>query len=198
MLNQEKGIFKFLMKFSDIMGLSVCWMFCSLPMVTLGAATAALYETVLCCIRNDEKNPYSHFFGGIKRCLRVSILPTLLGLAALVFLLWLYRVVYVMAAAGQRLGLVLVFGVALLIALTLGVWLVAVLLAARFDYRWGKLVAKAFKVTFGHVSAVTMVLVVGLFSVLAGKFTFLFILVLPVLAMLVMSYALEPIFETIS
>lgn len=38
----------------DLIGLSVCWMICSLPLFTAGAATVALYDATVHCVRREE------------------------------------------------------------------------------------------------------------------------------------------------
>ena len=39
------------------MALSVLWLLCSLPVLTLGAATTALYDSVVRCIRYKQPKP---------------------------------------------------------------------------------------------------------------------------------------------
>ena len=45
----------------DIMVLSILWFFCSLPAVTTGAASAALYDAAVHGIRRDEPGAYARF-----------------------------------------------------------------------------------------------------------------------------------------
>ena len=43
---------------TDILALSVLWLLCSIPVLTLGAATTALYDSVVRCIRYKQSGPY--------------------------------------------------------------------------------------------------------------------------------------------
>lgn len=48
-------------KVADIIYLSILWMICSLPIFTIGASTAALYEAIK-CLHNEEGKLTSAFF----------------------------------------------------------------------------------------------------------------------------------------
>ena len=52
--NPEKGIWVWLSTLVDICGLSILWTFLCLPVITAGPATAALYYTVVKCVRGRE------------------------------------------------------------------------------------------------------------------------------------------------
>ena len=49
--NPEKGIWAWLSTLVDVVGLSVLWIALCLPVATIGPATAALYYTVVKCVR---------------------------------------------------------------------------------------------------------------------------------------------------
>lgn len=51
---------------TDILALSVLWLLCSIPVLTLGAATTALYDSVVRCIRYKMPRPYERFFRTFK------------------------------------------------------------------------------------------------------------------------------------
>ena len=49
-----EGIMSFLNRIADIVILSALWCFYSIPIITIGASTAALYHTVIKVIRQDR------------------------------------------------------------------------------------------------------------------------------------------------
>ena len=57
----QGGLWRVLNTLTDIMALSVLWLLCSLPVLTLGAATTALYDSVVRCIRYKQSGPYERF-----------------------------------------------------------------------------------------------------------------------------------------
>ena len=62
----------------DVMVLSILWLFCSVPLATAGAASAALYDAAV---------------HGIRRELRTAVPAALLWGAALAGLLWFGRLI---------------------------------------------------------------------------------------------------------
>ena len=74
---------------TDILALSVLWLLCSIPVLTLGAATTALYDSVVRCIRYKQSGPYERFFRTFKNELVPGLLLTLLWGAIAALGLWM-------------------------------------------------------------------------------------------------------------
>ena len=98
--NPENSIWRVTGKLVDLMILSVFWLACSLPVVTLGPASAALYHTVVQCIRGNRRDSWTLFFRTFRDNLKVGALTTLVVLAVGAALLFLHGLAYQMAAAG--------------------------------------------------------------------------------------------------
>ncbi len=76
---------------TDIFALSTMWLLCSIPLVTIGAATTALYDSVVRCLRFRQPGPYRRFFKTFKSDILTSIGTTLLwGLIIAVFV-WVVK-----------------------------------------------------------------------------------------------------------
>ena len=69
--NPEKGIWVWLSTLVDVLGLSIFWACLCLPVVTIGPATAALYYTVVKCVRGRESGTFGYFF---RSFLRLSLI----------------------------------------------------------------------------------------------------------------------------
>ena len=93
-----------LIRLFDCMCLSVLWLAFSLPVITMGAASAALYTTVLKYIRRGEGYLWRTFWGAFKENWRRSTLAWLAALALLALLLIDALVFRSMALAGRPLG----------------------------------------------------------------------------------------------
>ena len=66
-------------KLGDVMILSLLWLLCSLPVVTAGAATSALYFSVVKCLREKtEDSPRECFFRSFRGCLKQGIAASLI------------------------------------------------------------------------------------------------------------------------
>ena len=72
--NPESGVWKPLGFFGDLVILSLLWCLCSVPLVTLGPATAALYDTVVHSMRRKEAPPFYRFFDTFRRELKEGVL----------------------------------------------------------------------------------------------------------------------------
>lgn len=75
-------------KLADVVLLSLLWTLCSLPLVTMGAATIALYDAVARCVHGNHESPFKYFFHVFMTELLRGILITLVW-AALGFVLYL-------------------------------------------------------------------------------------------------------------
>lgn len=72
----------------DMMVLSIFWFFCSIPLVTMGAASTALYDAAVHGIRRDEAGTYVRFFRTFRRELKTAALSTIVWGVPLVLVLW--------------------------------------------------------------------------------------------------------------
>lgn len=98
--SSEGPLIGFLQKIGTLIVLSVLFLLCSLPLVTMGAAASALYYAVAKSVRRERGYPTKEFFRAFKRNLKNGTILTVIfgGLAALI----LYnREVLWQASAGE-------------------------------------------------------------------------------------------------
>ena len=74
--------------------LSILWSICSIPVVTMGASTTALYSVTLKYVRGEEGYLTSSFFRAFRENFRQSTIVWLLSLAAGLFLFAVFAVYY--------------------------------------------------------------------------------------------------------
>lgn len=65
---------------ADILGAGFLWLICSVPVVTIGPATAALYYTVVKVVRRNRETVVKSFFHSFKNNLGQGIILTILYL----------------------------------------------------------------------------------------------------------------------
>lgn len=58
---------------TDVLGLSLLWCLCSLPLITFGAATTALYDAAVHGIRYAQEGTYRRFFHTFRRELKIGM-----------------------------------------------------------------------------------------------------------------------------
>lgn len=147
--NPENFYWKCFDKMADVLGLSLLWFFLSLPVVTAGAATTALYDAASRCVRGGEPGVYSRFFRTFKESFKPAALCTLLFGGALALLVAGHRIVAALAQENPPL-LVLAVVYYVLCACVMGYlcWLFPLL--SRYEYTFKGLCFTAVQFWFVH------------------------------------------------
>ncbi len=104
LFDMEGPLMGFLFKVFDCMGLSLLWLLFSLPVITMGAASAALYATVRRCLQDNEGHMISTFWNAFRENFKRSTLCWLIQLAVLALLVLDAAVFRSMKAGGDLLG----------------------------------------------------------------------------------------------
>ena len=102
--NLDNKFFRGVAKIVDCVWLSLLWLFCSIPIVTIGASTTALYYAVNKCLRNDRGYSSSEFFHSFKENFKQSTIIWLILLVLYAVLGFDYYVMKQLAEAGQEIG----------------------------------------------------------------------------------------------
>ena len=173
---------------TDILFLSVLWLACCIPVVTLGAATTALYDSVVRCIRYKHPGVYKRFFRTLRNELGRGCLCTLLwgAVAGISFLMLAWLRENGAVAAGSA------YYVALVIPLGAACWVFPIL--SRYSFTFRQLNVTAVKFALGHLpSTVILVLMTG--GVIGASIRWIFPLAFaPAVLMLLWSLFTEPAF----
>ncbi|MCR5663314.1 MAG: DUF624 domain-containing protein [Oscillospiraceae bacterium] len=192
--NPESGLWRIFGFIGDVLLLSLLWTLCSAPLLTLGAASAALYDAVVSGFRRREPEYLSRFFRTLKRELKASLLPTLLW-AAILFGAWLLLRALAGLAAGTA-GLVLTAAGLALLMIPLGCACWVFPLLSRFTLSFKALNGNAVRLAAGHMAA-SYALAAGLAAAvwLTLRLALLPLFFLPALLALYFSLWMEPVFR---
>ena len=195
--DSESPFFRFLGWVLDIAVLSVLWLVCSLPIVTIGPASAALYYSCAKCLRHGEPGPYRNFFSAFRQNLKIGTGATAVFLLLAVLLSAGYQLLTAAAGADSSVwGAVRVMYLVLLV-IPVSVAACAFPLLSRFTYTVGALLSNSLRMTFRHLPRM---LAVGALTATAVALTVLFwycgvILLTPALCALLSTFLLEPVFR---
>ena len=196
--NPEKGIWAWLSSLVDIVGLSVLWTALCLPVVTAGPATAALYYTVVKCVRKRESGAFGYYLRSFRDNLKTGAAATLIVLPAAVLLLGLHHIV---RWYGTRTGgLLYILYVAQYFALMLPAGMLCWLfpLLGRFEYGVRDLFRTAFQLTLAHLPSTVVVVLLTAQAALFCIARWWPVVFMPVTAMLLVSLFTERIFQKYS
>lgn len=84
--NSDSGFSKFMNRVADLFILNILWIFCSIPIITIGATTTALYSVNLKFIDNEEENLIKTFFKSFKENFKKSTIIWLIILSLSIIL----------------------------------------------------------------------------------------------------------------
>lgn len=148
--NPENYFWKYLDKMADVVGLSLLWFLCSLPVLTIPAASTALYDCAVRCIRGGQPGVYSRFFRTLRSEFRLAT-PSGLLWAAVLFLPFAGYNILTNAPQATRPMLVLAVVYYVLMALPAGVlcWLFP--LASRYKLTFRELNRTALQLWLAHL-----------------------------------------------
>ena len=189
--NPESLVWKPLGYLGDLVMLSLLWTVFSIPVVTLGPASAALYDAAVHSIRRKEETVLARFFSTFKRELKQGIISTLIMAAAAAVLLGVPLLLLRARGGAYLLAVVLVLAFFLLCVLC---WLWPVL--SRFEMGLGALLNTSVRLAFGHILRSAAMAVLWAAAIYAGLRFVAPFFVCPALAALLSSYLIEPVFRS--
>lgn len=191
--NPEGFLWKFFDKVADIFILSILWFVCSLPVVTAGAASTALYDSVAHCLRYGEAGTYKRFFKTFKSDLKITIFSTLLW--GVILFAGVFVVLYLRAAAesDEKYAIFYIFYLVLMILPTGTVcWIWPAF--SRFTYTFKTLNSTALKLAVAYLPRTVLLAVSLVASVIFSLRYVLPTFFLPALLVWGWTYLTEPVF----
>lgn len=135
---------------TDSLLLSGLWCLCSLPLVTSGAATTALYDAAVHGIRNREPGTYRRFFRTFRAELKTGICISLLWGLILLFCDYVLALLDEAAAESTQAAL-MAGGYRALMAVPMCAAAWSCMLLSRFTYRFRELTANALRFLLAHL-----------------------------------------------
>lgn len=178
----------------ELVTLSLLWGVCSVPLVTMGPAAAALYDCTVRNLRGGENELFARFFRTFKRELKTGALSTLLWALLLALPLLAYRL-SAPALAGTAAGRALAVGVLVLLFFELAVLAWVFPLLSRFTFDFAGLNRTALLLALGHILRGALCALLGALGFLACYLFTSPLIFVPGLTALLWSYLMEPVFR---
>lgn len=195
LFNLENGFFSVIGKVWDLVLLSIIWLICCIPFVTIGPATAAMYYAVVKVIRRERGYVTREFFHSFKDNLKVGLISNLLfGIAA-----YILYVDFMYTKSLQTTGKIygdLMFAVFVAITIiSVFVLVFSYPILSRFTLNVRGLFKTSFIIAMKHFpTTLTLVFVVGIFAI-GCYLIYPLIFIAPALCCLVCSFLIERIFK---
>ncbi len=191
----HRTIIDWLMKVGTFCGLSLVWLLCCLPVVTIATSSIALYDSVVhCVLREDDAHPYKRFFSGFKSELLRGICISVLWLALGTLFFFGFRYLYVM---GQENSVVSVYSMiyagTLLIPLIAYLWMIPI--ESRFEHGFFSLHKTAFAFSLAYLPTSGLLLLVLAVTVVLLLVMPALLVLLPAISATVQAALIEKVFK---
>ena len=179
----------------DLVMLSLLWTVFSVLILTLGPASAALYDAAVRGMRRREETVIARFFSTFRRELKTGVLSTLLCAAIVLATAALFASLAALLPANETIRRLLLIAACLFVFFFLCVlcWVWPTL--SRFTLGPRELLAVSLRLAFGHIlRSAAMALVWGM-ALYAGLRYVAPMFICPALAALLSSLLIEPVFR---
>lgn len=188
LFDYDGGIMRFLNKLVDCVFLSFLWILFSLPILTFGASTCALYYTANKVIRHDRSHVLREFWGAFKKNFKQATISWLiLGVIGWIIIgncLLFY---------GQSQPIFIMYVVIGCLITAWGLHLFAQI--ARFENRLKYIMRNSALMGIRHILKTALMMLVLAAVVIILMMWPILILILPALYMVAASFILESIYE---
>lgn len=149
--NYDNDIWRFVGRLADIMVLNLLWIVCSLPIVTFGISTTALYYCTLKIVKDEDDGNFRMFFRSFKRNWKEGLIIWMILLPILGILILDHRFFTVLFQNHSVLRFVLRGITDALILLWIFVFLYVWPLLSRFENSWQKVMIHALLMSIHHL-----------------------------------------------
>lgn len=164
LFNPENSFWNFMGKLADVACMSILWLITSLPIVTIGASTAAFYSFTLDAVHDEEGGVWSSYFSGFRENFKKATLIWILQLVVMAFLIVnLYAAWHFYLAKGVLgLGLFSLALFGLLVCTGTGLYLYPILVS--YDFPVKKVITDSFIMAIGNPHVTVSVIVLFLLA----------------------------------
>lgn len=192
--NPDNFLWQFFGRISDYFCLSILWLLCCLPMITIIPSCIALYDSVARCIRGDEGHPCKRFWRTFKAELKRGIFLTVLWVLIFYLLNVGYQFLNQMSGESQIAAVyAMVYYVTMFIPIGILGWLIPI--ESRFEYGLKDLHKTALLMSIGRLpTTLALVALLAVIVILTLVLPFMVMLTPAILAML-QSWFIERVFK---
>jgi len=162
----DSPVIRFLNLTADLILLNMLWVLCSIPVITIGASTTAMYRVTL-NMQESRGTIIKSFFTAFRQNFRQATILWLIFAAAGAFLVIDYAILYSTAFTGKALVFVLF---ALTVIFYLMTFTCVFPLAAHFENTTKNMIRNAFQIAVGHFFQIIIMTAFNLLPVIIFLF----------------------------
>ena len=198
LFNPENALMCFINKIIDLVVLSILWTLCSAPLVTMGAASAALYYALTKSVRCQRGHAAKEFWRAFKSNLKRGILFELVW-AALAFMMLVTDVplvtTFLDTGKVQNVFLLILFVVKAVLLIGAACWYYPMI--SRFEQVVWKTAEAAVFTMLRHALRSILVILLTVFAVSLLVAEPLLLAIVPGVSAWLLSFLQEPVFQAL-
>ena len=192
--NPDNALMITLAQIGDCIFLSMFWLLCSFPLVTLGASTAALYDSAVRAFRKGDKHSWIRYIQVFKAHIKVGVLPSVVFFGVFCLGGWLLIQIWNAAVAGA-VSFMVFSGAAFLGVFVLGVLSILFPLLSRFENSFDNLIRNTVLLGLANLPRTLALGLLNACTILLCLWYIFPLFFLPALSALLGSLFLEPMFR---
>lgn len=194
--NYDNKFFRGISMLVDCVIISVCWMLMCIPVFTIGAASAAMYDTVHKAIRRDKGYVWSGFWKSFRENFKPATKAWLIHLLILVVLGGDLYITSQALQAGVSWGMLYI--VFLVMEALVAMWVIyTYAYIARFEQTLKLTLKNAALLALANLPKTALIFVVTLAAAIALMYVPILIVILPALAAIFYEFILEKVFRKV-
>ena len=194
LFNPDSALMITMSRITDCIFLSLFWLMACIPVITIGASFAALYDASFRAFRKNERNAWQRFFGVFRSNWKAGIVPSVLFLAVVAGLMKGAITLWNLAVAGTLSWMLFAAG-AFVAVILLGMLSVLFPMLSRFENSLGALLKNTVFLSLANMPRTLILGLINAAALLLCAKLVIPIFFLPSLAALFGSYAIEPMFK---
>lgn len=191
----DNPFFTFMGKLCDMMVISLVWLICCIPIVTIGPATTALYYVMVKVIRRERGYVFREFVHSFKENFKVGAISSLIMAVVVVILSIDYNFAKQLLEQKSKSGTVffVIYCAIILIGCCMLMFIFPIL--SRFTVTVKGLFKTSFFMSIRHLPTTILLLVIVAVSALACWLTVIGVILIPALCCLLCSLLIERVFK---
>lgn len=190
--NIDNGFFTALSKFVDIIIISLIWMVCCIPVVTIGPATTSLYYAVVKVIRRERGYLVREFFHSFRLNLKNGIISGVLLTLLAIVLIFDRRFASTLTGT-QAFVMMSIFNAMIFLLVCVTIYIFPLL--SRFSMGVKQLFKTSLFMAMRHLPTTILLVIITAVFVLGTYIMPIIILISPALCILLISFLLERVFK---
>lgn len=196
LFNMDNPFFSTLSKLYDMLFLSVLWVIFSIPIITIGPASTALYYSVVKVIRKERGYLFREFVKSFRMNFKRGAIVGVLLTVVLVILFFDLSYAIELLAVDSNKGSLLVGVFIAITFLVISIGTYAFPILSRFEMTVRQLLKAAVFMSMRHIPFTILMVVVFIISVVVVVFLVpIMIFLIPALSVLINSFMMEKIFK---